>query len=209
MIGFSSILCEELEKSSHDESLKQYSSMLLSSSERTLEMLDSLLVWAKSESGVIDIQKEVVKASDIINDVSNIYEGLLHSKLIRLTFKSETLYYAISDTNILKTIYRNLLSNAIKFSHIDSEIIVKVYNEADKIILSVQDFGVGISKANQENLLSVGSKNSRIGTQGEVGSGFGLIMIKDLAEKNGGQLWFESEEGVGSTFYVSVQKVED
>ena len=109
-----------------------------------------------------------------------------------------------ADMDMMKTILRNLLSNAIKFSYNDSEILVNAEIEGDKVIVSVKDTGKGMSEEDQKKLLNTETHFSKYGTNNEEGSGLGLLLCQDFAVKNGGHLWFESEEGKGSTFFFSV-----
>ncbi len=105
---------------------------------------------------------------------------------------------------MMKTIMRNLLSNAIKFSYNDSEIVVGARIVDDSVVVSVRDSGKGMSEEDQRKLLNTETHFSKYGTNNEEGSGLGLLLCLDFAVKNGGRLWFESEEGKGSTFYFSV-----
>ena len=100
-----------------------------------------------------------------------------------------------ADMDMMKTILRNLLSNAIKFSYNDSEILVNAEIEGDKVIVSVKDTGKGMSEEDQKKLLNTETHFSKYGTNNEEGSGLGLLLCQDFAVKNGGRLWFESEEG--------------
>ena len=105
---------------------------------------------------------------------------------------------------MISTVYRNLLQNAVKFSLRDSEVITKIEkdNEGGKIILSVSDSGIGIDEETQDALFTLGRAKTRPGTSKEKGSGLGLILCKELIKENGGELYFESQSGKGTTFFV-------
>ena len=99
-----------------------------------------------------------------------------------------------------------MISNAIKFTKNGGE--VKVYTkecekENDKyILIVVEDSGVGMNKENLSKLFSADTNFSKSGTNGEKGTGLGLIICKEFVEKNGGKIEVESEEGVGTKFKV-------
>ena len=73
-------------------------------------------------------------------------------------------------------------------------------------MLSVEDFGCGISEEGQSKLLKLESHYSTFGTGNEEGSGLGLLLCQDFVTKNSGRLWFTSQKGVGTTFNFSLPK---
>ena len=109
-----------------------------------------------------------------------------------------------ADIDMLKTVVRNLLSNAIKFSKENSEVLVKMEEVDGMAVVSVQDYGCGISEEGQKKLLHTDTHFSTFGTNNEEGSGLGLLLCKDFVVKNGGKLWFTSKEGEGSIFSFSI-----
>ena len=110
-----------------------------------------------------------------------------------------------TDINILQTVIRNLLSNAIKYSQKDSEINIGAYTRQDNVIYFVRDHGTGMTEDIKQSIFKVGYQKPKKGTARENGTGLGLVLSKELLEMQGDELWFESEEGKGSTFYFSVK----
>ena len=110
---------------------------------------------------------------------------------------------------MIKSCIRNLLSNAIKFSYEGGVVKVRLHESEDSYILSVADNGCGISKTNQQKLLNVGTHYTSYGTAQEEGSGLGLLLTVEFVNRNKGKLWFESKEGEGSTFFISLPKEKD
>lgn len=98
------------------------------------------------------------------------------------------------------------MSNAIKYSQDNSEITVSINQNDDSAIINVTDHGCGIKSEDQDKLLKSDTHFTTYGTKNEEGSGLGLLLCKDFAQKIGGDLWFVSEEGKGSTFSFSVRK---
>ena len=174
------------------------------STEDVFSLLDNLLKWTKSQIGKLNVVSQDFKIDDIVAGIIDIFELVATSKNIRLVHHASPMTEVHADIDMLKTVLRNLLSNAIKFSYPNSQIIIETRVEGDMAVVSVQDFGKGMSEENKSQLLKTETHFSTYGTNNEEGSGLGLLLCQDFAIKNGGRLWFDSEEGKGSTFYFSV-----
>jgi two-component system sensor histidine kinase/response regulator len=105
---------------------------------------------------------------------------------------------------MMTTVVRNLLANAIKFTPQGGRIVVDGKCFSDKLILSIKDSGIGIEKEVAKKLFQPNIEYSTVGTDGEKGTGLGLIICKEFVEKNNGSIWVESDVGKGSTFFISV-----
>jgi signal transduction histidine kinase len=105
----------------------------------------------------------------------------------------------------LQTILRNLLNNAIKYSHQNSFAEVKAEEKDDKVVVSIKDDGVGMDEKTQNVVFNLVGSSSKAGTKDEHGSGLGLALCKELVEKQGEKIWFESAPGKGSIFYFSLK----
>ena len=174
------------------------------STEDVFSLLDNLLKWTKSQIGKLNV---VYQDFDIVGNIASVIEIfnlVAGMKNIKVNFPVHGKIEVHADMDMMKTILRNLLSNAIKFSYNDSEILVNAGIEGDKVIVSVKDTGKGMGEEDQKKLLNTETHFSKYGTNNEEGSGLGLLLCQDFAVKNGGHLWFESEEGKGSTFFFSV-----
>ena len=142
--------------------------------------------------------------ADGVVEVMNSVAEVKHIKLIRTDHES---FFVYVDIEMIKSILRNLISNAVKFSNPDSEIKVGIKAEDGKVIVSVTDSGKGIKKEDQHKLLKDSTHFTTYGTNSEEGSGLGLLLCRDFARKNGGELWFESEENLGSVFSFSLPQL--
>lgn len=108
-----------------------------------------------------------------------------------------------ADIDMLKTVVRNLLSNAIKFSKENSEVLVKMEEVDGMAVVSVQDYGCGISEEGRRScciLIRISARSARTTKKARLG----LLLCKDFVVKNGGKLWFTSKEGEGSIFSFSI-----
>ena len=109
-----------------------------------------------------------------------------------------------ADSEMLKVVIRNLVSNAIKFSAKDGEIKIKYVKTPESITFTVSDKGVGMSAESISMLFDISKIKTTSGTEGEKGSGFGLLLCKEFIGKHGGKIWVESEEGKGSEFRFTI-----
>jgi signal transduction histidine kinase len=105
---------------------------------------------------------------------------------------------------MLFTILRNLTSNAVKFTRSGDEITIVSKKINDMMEITVHDTGIGIKEEHLKLLFKTDVHNSEIGTEQEKGTGLGLILCKELVEKNGGKIHVESQLGNGSSFIFTV-----
>ena len=178
--------------------------MVNHSTEDVFSLLDNLLKWTKSQIGKLNVVYQDFRIDEVVEGVLDIFSLVSKSKNIQLVNDLIDTVTVHADVDMVKTILRNLLSNALKFSYEGSQIIIGSQVETDKVIVSVKDSGKGMSAEDKEKLLKTETHFSRYGTNNEEGSGLGLLLCQDFAIKNGGDLWFESEEGKGSTFFFSI-----
>ena len=172
-------------------------------SEEVHDLLDNLLKWTKSQTGRLNVVEQDLDLNDIIPGVVDIFEIIAQTKRIKLNLQgSDTHLVVRADNDMLKTVVRNFISNAIKFSPEDSSIDIVVRQEGDYAKVSVRDHGVGIAANRLDSIFRKGE--TTYGTGGEEGSGLGLLLCQDFAQKNGGMCTVESVEGQGSTINVLI-----
>ena len=196
-----------VEKDKIDPDIFDMLEMSNKTSEEVFSLLDNLLKWTKSQLGkltVIPQKLDISGLADGVVEVMNSVAEVKHIKLIRTDHES---FFVYVDIEMIKSILRNLISNAVKFSNTDSEIKVGIKAEDGKVIVSVTDSGKGIKKEDQHKLLKDSTHFTTYGTNSEEGSGLGLLLCRDFARKNGGELWFESEENLGSVFSFSLPQL--
>ena len=172
--------------------------------EDVFSLLDNLLKWTKSQIGKLNVVYQDVDLVEVTDGVIEIFSMVASLKKIRIREMKPEKMMVNADIDMLKTVVRNLLSNAIKFSKENSEVLVKMEEVDGMAVVSVQDYGCGISEEGQKKLLHTDTHFSTFGTNNEGGSGLGLLLCKDFVVKNGGKLWFTSKEGEGSIFSFSI-----
>lgn len=177
-------------------------------SEEVHDLLDNLLKWTKSQTGRLTVVMQDLDLNDIIPGVVDIFTMIASTKHIKLNYRATDAPLVVrADNDMLKTIVRNLMSNAIKFSPEESSIDIIMQPEGDYAKISVRDHGVGISPERLGNLFKKGE--TTYGTGGEEGSGLGLQLCADFANKIGGSVTVDSTLGEGSTFSVLVPLKKD
>ncbi|WP_373176832.1 ATP-binding response regulator [Bacteroides uniformis] len=172
--------------------------------EDVFSLLVNLLKWTKSQIGKLNVVYQDVDLVEVTDGVIEIFSMVASLKKIRIREMKPEKMMVNADIDMLKTVVRNLLSNAIKFSKENSEVLVKMEEVDGMAVVSVQDYGCGISEEGQKKLLHTDTHFSTFGTNNEEGSGLGLLLCKDFVVKNGGKLWFTSKEGEGSIFSFSI-----
>jgi CheY-like chemotaxis protein len=185
---------------------KEYISLVNSSSESLLTLINSILDYSKIESGKLEIESIHFNIADIINEVVMIMAAIAEKKSLGLTIKSIELSQktVIGDPTRLKQILINLISNAIKFTEqggIELEVLlVEVNNEQLNFSCKVRDTGIGISQEQQDNIFSPFSQADNSTTRKYGGTGLGLTIVKQLCELMTGDIKIDSTLTKGSCF---------
>lgn len=180
--------------------------MANNTTEDIFSLLDNLLKWTKSQIGKLHTIPQQTDLVSLAESTIEIFKNLATLKNIKIEFESVNAAEVVADIDMINTCMRNLISNAIKFSYSDNIIKVSIVEEPSQFIFSVEDFGCGMNQESCKNLLRTDTHFSTYGTANEEGSGLGLLLVQDFARKNGGELWFKTQENIGSTFYISIPK---
>jgi len=163
-----------------------------------------LLEWSRLNNGDIKNHPEKLNLKKVVDDTVMLLYINAIKKNIHIDIDIAENVFIYADTKIVRSILQNLLSNAIKFTFKNGTISVNARTDADNIIISVKDSGVGIGYRDVEKLFRIDTNHSTKGTDNEVGSGLGLILCKNLIEINNGKIWVESKIGDGSTFHFTL-----
>lgn len=167
-------------------------------------LLENLLQWSRSQMEHINLVSEKLKLEDVANSVQRLFRNNIKTKEIDFNIEFPSELYAFADNHMLNFIIRNLVSNAIKFTPNEGSITVSGrVTENEMCEVAVKDTGVGIGEEHLSKIFADEHFSTR-GTDGEKGTGLGLMLCKEFVEKNGGVLKVSSVEGEGSTFYFSL-----
>ncbi|NOQ24928.1 MAG: PAS domain S-box protein [Bacteroidales bacterium] len=188
-----------------DEEKLDYVNILLGLSGKTNKLLEDLLLWARIQMNTLEFDINTVNLNSLVNFSMSIVEEKAIGKNIKIISDIDNISVKINESSV-NTVIRNLLSNSIKFSHKNSTIYIKskISKSKNSIEISVKDNGIGIPKESIDKLFKIETTFSTYGTNKEKGTGLGLIICKELIEKNSGTIWVESEEDLGSTFFFTL-----
>jgi PAS domain S-box-containing protein len=203
IIGTAEYLKSNFERMDNGK-IKTFLELLHQSTKNELEMLDYLVEWAriKYASEVfsptkIELNQYVTKVFTSLNEVAKINAVNLHHEI-----EENTSVFA--DGKMLLSILQNIVSNALKFTPPGGNVIVRAKRKDDKMIIEIKDNGAGISKEIREKLFTPQLNALTRARAENKGAGIGLLLVKGFLEKNGGEIWVESVEGEGSSFYFTL-----
>lgn len=175
-----------------------------SSSQNIYHLLDSLLLWSKSQTGHIAFKPEQIDLYEIIYQCIFLFNDQVKEKNIRLHTDIQIGSIIFADNFMISTIIRNLLSNALKFTDDSGEIFISNNRQNGSSVISVIDNGIGMPEDVMDNLFKIGSSHIRKGTKKEKGSGLGLLICKEFIEIHKGKISAKSKQGEGSEFLVHI-----
>lgn len=168
------------------------------------ELLDNFLFWTRMHKHDINFNPVRLKLSHTIRENITLLKSIAINKNIKISNKVSENLIVFADEYMLTTVIRNLVYNAIKFTRKGGEIKICASENGDTVEISICDNGIGILKDDLEKIFKTDVHFSTKGTMKESGTGLGLILCKDFIEKNGGQIFVESEQGKGSTFRFTI-----
>ncbi|MFO7862942.1 MAG: HAMP domain-containing sensor histidine kinase, partial [Salinivirgaceae bacterium] len=183
-----------------DEEKQEFINLLYDSSKQLHSLLENLLQWSRAQTGRLSFKPRKLQASKIVSDNFSLLNANAEVKNIELVNEVDPKAEVWADADMVNTIIRNLLTNAIKFSHKNSTVKITSESKAELLAICISDSGVGIREDELEKLFKIGYNTSKPGTANEEGTGLGLILCKEFAKRNGGDVHVESEVDKGSTF---------
>jgi PAS domain S-box-containing protein len=184
---------------------RNYLQQVFDSNERMIRLVNDLLNVSRLETGRIIIEPMPTDLVELAKEAISDFESVVRARKQSLIFKSVGRIPTISfDPDLIRQVIQNLLSNATNYTPKNGEIVVKIWIEKEKVILAVKDTGQGIPKDEQNKIFTKFFRATNIFRRQPEGSGMGLYIAKGAIEASGGQMWFESEENQGSTFYFSL-----
>lgn len=184
--------------------IKEILNIIFNSSSNELATLDYLLEWARIKYASDIFSPNKVKLVEYIDSVFKSLNDTASINAINLHHEVEENTSVFADGKMLISIIQNIVSNAIKHTGKGGSISISATKQDDHIIVQVKDTGVGMSKEIQEKLFTPQVKDLSKARQENKGAGIGLLLVKGFLEKNGGEIWVESIEGKGSTFYFTL-----
>lgn len=203
IIGTAKYLTDHFEEMK-PEKIKEMLELLYKSSTDELDMLDYLVEWARIKYAAdvfsptkIELLGYVTKVFDSLTETAKVNAINLHHEI-----KENEIVFA--DGKMLISILQNIVSNALKYTEPGGKIIITSKRNEDKVIIEVKDTGIGMSKEIMKNIFAPQSSSLLKVRAKNKGAGIGLLLVKGFLERNGGEIWVESIEGKGSSFYFTL-----
>lgn len=209
VIGLSELLLE----SKSEEEKTDFARTIKKSGENLLQIINNILDFTRIELGDIKVESVPVNLRFLLHDVVEILSSLIGTKPVQivLDIHEDVQDHISTDPIGLRQVIINLISNSIKFTN-EGEITVSInpYHDdkkGDLLLFSVKDTGIGIPIDKQETLFDSFTQLDATTTRKYGGTGLGLSITRRLIEEMGGEIWLESEPGVGSKFSFTLKPV--
>ncbi len=199
ILGFLTLLKNDFDVLS-DAEKKQYIGYVDSSANQLYKLLDRLLELSRLQDGRYKFDIVSVNLKDVINDVLLLQNSNARNKKVQINDIANSDVFVKADKNSLETILRNLTDNALKFTPAGGSVTIGSEKINDCVHISITDTGVGMDESHIENIFRLDHKIVSKGTNDESGTGLGLYVCKEMAEKMNGNIEVKSSLGKGSTF---------
>lgn len=191
-----------------NEEQKNYLDRIIDNNEYTISLVNNLLDLNHTKDVSIEPNFKPTDIINTINKVLNLFFGESKSKNINLVFEKpeKELPKVNCDESMIVIVLENLVENALKYSENNTDIKISINNTGDgkNISISVHNKGIGIKKEDEENIFNKFFRGSNAIQKDATGSGFGLFATKNIVERNGGKIWFESTDESGTTFSITL-----
>ncbi|MGV9199774.1 MAG: PAS domain-containing sensor histidine kinase, partial [Promethearchaeia archaeon] len=204
ILGFTDLLMEEVYGPVNSEQ-KNFLGDIKTSAQHLISLINQVLEHSKSLSGKISLNKQEVNLWEIISEIQAIIRPLYKDQNLNVSFSIPEKRKIRADPVRFKQIVYNLLSNAIKFTP-QGEVSLEGIERSDHWEFQVRDTGIGIAPENYDKVFREFGQAHDYQIRKIQGTGLGLSLTKHLVELHGGEIWFESKEDMGSTFYFTLPK---
>jgi len=200
LIGFSTLLKDGAE-TFPPEKVKLFANHIFRSSDNIFKLLENLLEWSRIQMDRISVEPKEISVSDASQKTFSVLMPVAAEKDIHLSEQGQP-PNIFADPLMVETVIRNLINNAIKFTPHGGTISV-IYGAdpaQNKASISVKDTGIGMEPETADKLFKLAENVSTRGTDGEEGTGLGLLLCAELIQRNKGTISVKSTPGEGSTF---------
>ncbi|MHA8110444.1 cell wall metabolism sensor histidine kinase WalK [Lactobacillaceae bacterium Melli_B4] len=184
--------------------------------DRMIRMINDLLTLSRMDSGTQKINKEMVNLNELFSYILDQFDMIIKNgnktekgidvnknyKIVR-NFTNQTLWVEL-DTDRFTQVIDNIMNNAMKYSPDGGTITCSLYETHNQVVLSVADQGLGIPKNAVDHIFDRFYRVDKARSRAQGGTGLGLSISREVIEAQGGHIWVKSEEGKGSTFFISL-----
>lgn len=206
MLGAAEILQKDFKTQSIEDNEK-FIEIIYRSGKSAYSVLENLLDWARNQLGKLEYVPEEIVIREQVDEVVEFLSAPVFQKKIHIGIEVPSYIRIFADKYMLNTILRNLISNAIKFTPNEGTINLSARLIDMNVEFSVCDSGVGIETDRQKSMFEISIGHTTYGTEGEKGTGIGLVLCRELVEKCGGRIWVISEIGKGADFRFTMPAI--
>ncbi|MFD1629171.1 two-component regulator propeller domain-containing protein [Pseudopedobacter beijingensis] len=190
----------------NQEQLSNYINDIHKSAHSVYNLLINLLDWAQTQNQTITCNPQRLNVYELIIKANDLLEQQMKRKLIRFSVQIDPSHTIYADEQMIDTVIRNILGNCIKFTAAHGEISIESIDRQDEILIRFKDTGIGMTEERMKNLFEIKKQNLIEGTDGEKGTGLGLVVAKEFIEINNGSINVKSVLGEGSVFTIGLPK---
>jgi len=187
--------------------LTQLYQIIHRTSHRLLDQLNEVVEWAKKQSEKTNFNPQKVLLFEGIDESLELLKPNAAQKEIRLENKTPRDLYVKADSLMLRSIVQNLVTNAIKYTPEGGSVVINAESNAQMVCIFVEDSGIGMTNEMKEKLFTKVNGQSLSGTNNEIGTGLGLLLVNDFVTQHGGTVDVESRLGKGTTFKFTIPAV--
>jgi PAS domain S-box-containing protein len=205
ILGFSDLLTRNY-NDFDDDKKREFIGLIYESSEHAHNLLENLLQWSRTQMDSIKYNPSMQSLSRIVDDTMHVLNASLKKKGLTFTSQVDVKQSVYIDKNMVETVIRNLINNAIKFTPSGGKITISSTDKNKFLEVSISDTGVGISPELLPRIFHFEEFHTTAGTEGELGTGLGLIICHEFIKKHGGDISVRSEPGKGSVFSFTLPK---
>ncbi len=188
---------------------REYIMNVYNSNERMIKLVDDLLSVSRIDTGrKFDIKKKKINLVEVLNNTIRIQSVIAKVRDIEIICQKScpTKLVVNADADKLMEVFSNILSNAIKYSKDKGKVMIGYKEEKESYVFSIRDNGLGIPEEQQDKVFSKFFRAENVKKHQVGGTGLGLYIAQSIIDAHGGDIWFESKESKGTTFYIKIKK---
>ncbi|MEK7575661.1 MAG: HAMP domain-containing sensor histidine kinase [Patescibacteria group bacterium] len=174
--------------------------------ERTIKLVNDFLNVSRIEEGRFGYVFELIQLEDLIDNLIQDFDHVIKERQVDFIFEKpkEPLPKVKIDHSKMRLAIQNLIDNAIKYTPEKGRVAISIKNSIMHLEVTIKDTGYGIPKKQHERIFTKFFRGDNVIRKQVEGTGLGLFIVKNIIEKHGGTIWFESEENKGTTFYFTI-----